>query len=230
MNEPSGAEAKPYAQASASSQASTAASSQSNQGDQNNITIPLYEEKISVGKKTVDAGQVRLRKIVKTEQVNQPLELRRETLVIDREPAGSQRAASVSGSASAGSASAKASESSSADGTAFSGPAFQEKEFVIQLKEEQPVVEKQVVHTGNIVARKDAQMSRQTVNREVRKEDIKLDKSGNMANVTIKGNLDAQASRDINEPAGAEPSSKFKDTQSDKDLNKSQDEQQQLPQ
>src|SRR2546423_15287435 len=52
-----------------------------------NTGIPLYEESLNVGKREVEAGSVRLRKIVRTETVSQPIELRHEELVIDREPA-----------------------------------------------------------------------------------------------------------------------------------------------
>src|SRR5689334_863121 len=82
--------------------------------------IPLYEESLAVGKRQVDQGSVRVKKIVKTETVNQPIQLRRETVVIEREPAGSQAS------------------SSSAD-------AFKEGETVIQLWREEPVVETRVV-------------------------------------------------------------------------------------
>ena len=44
-----------------------------------------------MGKRTVDAGQVRLRKIVRTEIVNQPVEVRHEDVVIERVAAGDVR-------------------------------------------------------------------------------------------------------------------------------------------
>src|SRR4051812_49256006 len=46
----------------------------------NELVIPLYEEKLNVGKQEVDAGTVHLRKKVLTETVNQPVELKQETL------------------------------------------------------------------------------------------------------------------------------------------------------
>lgn len=81
-----------------SSQAS--AQSQSSQAGQNEIVIPLHEEQVNVGKRTVDAGQVTIRKIIKTETVNQPIELRHETLVIDREGAGAEARSSAQSSQS----------------------------------------------------------------------------------------------------------------------------------
>ena len=35
--------------------------------------IPLYKESLAVGKRDVDAGSVRVKKVVKTETVNQPV-------------------------------------------------------------------------------------------------------------------------------------------------------------
>lgn len=49
-------------------------------------TIQLSEEKVKAGKREVEAGGVRLRKIFRTEPVNQPVELRREEIV-ERAPA-----------------------------------------------------------------------------------------------------------------------------------------------
>src|SRR4051812_27790295 len=63
----------------------TAQYQQTGQTETNNMVIPLYEESLNVGKREVEAGAVRLRKIVRTETVNQPVELRHEEVVIDRE-------------------------------------------------------------------------------------------------------------------------------------------------
>jgi len=116
------------------------------------VTIPLYEESVAVGKREVDAGTVTIRKVVKNETVNQPVELRRETISIDRHPA--------SGAAAA----------------ADQSKAFTEQQFTIQLKNEEPVVEKRVVQTGQVVASKKATTEQTTVQREIRKEDVAVDK------------------------------------------------------
>jgi uncharacterized protein (TIGR02271 family) len=54
-------------------------------GDQR--TMQLREEELDVGKREVQAGGYRLRKVVRTETVQRPVELRREELVIERVPA-----------------------------------------------------------------------------------------------------------------------------------------------
>src|SRR4051812_3863168 len=51
-------------------------------GGGNELVIPLYQESVNVGKREVEAGAVRLRKIVRTETVNQPVEIRHEDVVI----------------------------------------------------------------------------------------------------------------------------------------------------
>jgi stress response protein YsnF len=117
------------------------------------VVIPLYQETVAVGKREVDAGTVHIKKVVKTETVNQPVELRRESISIDREPA-----------------------SSTAQSAPEQGKAFQEQEFTIQLHREEPVIEKQVVQSGRIVAQKQAQTEQAIVKREVRREDVAIDK------------------------------------------------------
>ena len=39
---------------------------------------------LKIGKRTVDAGSVRLRKVIRTEIVNQPVEIRHEDVVVER--------------------------------------------------------------------------------------------------------------------------------------------------
>ena len=122
--------------------------------------IPLYKEDISVSKRTVDAGTVSVRKIVKTETVNQPVELRHEEIVIDRQPA-------------------------SASASAAPGEAFQEKDTVIHLTREEPVVEKRVSSSGQVVVKTRSASEQQNIQGQVRSEDVAVVKSGNAENVTI---------------------------------------------
>ncbi len=283
INESSGSE---WQQGSTRSQHSSntqysggqSSSQDSQQVSGNEVIIPLHEERLNVGKRTVDAGTVTIRKVVTSETVNQPIELRRETLVIDRESSGAQsgntqfqsststrqRQASsaninsqgnaeqsgagisadaqvgqAEGGVSVGAKESGAGISAQADfdqdepagaatssttttqrsstqfesspssqnqnfssGGQASGNAFQEQTYTIQLREEQPVVEKSVVQTGQVVARKNSQMQRQTVQREVRREDVRVDQGANAKNVQIRG--DIQGAKGFNEPSGAE--------------------------
>jgi len=122
--------------------------------------IPLYEESMAVGTRQVEQGQVRLKKVVKTETVNQPVQIRRESVTIERQPASGQSSAAPAN-------------------------AFQEGETVIQLWKEEPVVETRVVSAGQIVASRHSEVEQQNVQRELRKESIDVDKSGDSQNVTI---------------------------------------------
>ena len=112
-------------------------------------TIPLYEEEAKVGKRTVEAGGVRLRKVVRTETVQQPVELKREELEVERGPASGQQPA---------------------EGV------FEERDIYIPLRREEPVVEKQVHAREEVRARKTAEAEHETVSGQVRKEDVEVER------------------------------------------------------
>jgi len=162
--------------ASASTQASTSTSTQmpTSPGE---ISIPLYEEQLTVGTRTVESGSVRLRKQVTTETVNHPVQIRRETLVVEREAGASVGEAAK-------------------DGSGTFTP-FEQNEIVIKLHTEEPVVEKRVVPTGRIVAKTASNTEQVMVSREVRKENIDVEKIGNPQNVTISENVTARSSAAI---------------------------------
>jgi uncharacterized protein (TIGR02271 family) len=145
---------------------------ETSQASGNEVAIPLYEERVNVGKQEVPS-QVQLRKYTTTETVSVPVELRHEHVVIERSAGGS----------AAGSSSQ------------LQGEAFQDKSVSIQVQNEQPVIQKQTVQTGSVIARKDSDTQKINVQSQVRKEDVSIDKSGN-PNVEVRGN--------INEAAGAQ--------------------------
>jgi uncharacterized protein (TIGR02271 family) len=154
--------------------------------EQDEMVIPLYEERIHVGKEMVETGEVRLRKYVTTETVNHPLELRRETVVIERIPAGAQAQRMSSGT--------------------IPRDAFQEEELTIRLREEQPFIERETVVSGQVVARRQPQTERVNITREIRREHIEVDQTGERANVEFRG--------DIREAAGAgRPEREIQDNQ-----------------
>src|SRR5690242_1381421 len=132
------------------------------------MVVPLYEESINVGKREVETGQVRLKKIVKTETVNVPVQLRREEVVIDRDN-------NINGSAQ----------------NQVLAQRFQEQETTIPLKREEAVVEKEVKPTGQIVVQTRYAELQTNVQAEVRKEDIDIAKQGNAENVIIGQNVHA---------------------------------------
>lgn len=110
-------------------------------------TMALHEEQMRVGKREVSAGEVRLRKIVRTEVVNRPVELKREDVVVERVPANEARE---------------------------SERPFQGEEQVIPLRREEAVVEKENRIREGVRARKTASTERETVSEDLRKEDVEV--------------------------------------------------------
>jgi stress response protein YsnF len=161
-------------------QATQGKSSQEQTQSGSEIVIPLYQENVVVGKREVDAGTVHLRKVVHTETVNQPVELRHETLSINREAGEAQTAQAQNPE-----------------------KAFQEQEFTIQLRREEPVIDLQVVQSGRVVAQKQEQPQSTTVQRQVRREEIAVDK-GNAQNVTVSENVGAAGNVGAASSPGAE--------------------------
>ncbi len=117
------------------------------------IEVALTEEQVHVGKRTVDAGQVRLRKIVRTEVVNQPVEIRHEDVVIERVSADQVHA-----------------------GTDTSD--FTEQTIDVPLTREEVVVSKDAHVTGAVRLHKTEGVEQQQVSETVRKEDVEVVRDG----------------------------------------------------
>lgn len=118
-------------------------------------SVRLHEEELIVGKRQVEAGGVRLRKIVRTETVNQPVELKHEEIVIERVPGGGQGGGSQPGD-----------------------KAFQGEEVYVPLRREEAVVQKESRVREEVRVSKKSQTERQTVSGEVRKEDVEIEEQG----------------------------------------------------
>lgn len=119
-------------------------------------TMPLAEEHLEVGKRQVEAGGVRLRKIVRTETVNQPVELRREEIKIERVPG---------------------------QGAQPSGKTFAGEDVYIPLRREEAVVQKEGVVREQVRVHKTASTDRQNVSEQVRKEDVEIEESGDASRI-----------------------------------------------
>jgi uncharacterized protein (TIGR02271 family) len=120
--------------------------------------VQLSEEQLKVGKRQVEAGGVRLRKIIRTETVNQPVTLQREELVVERVPASEARGAAES--------------------------AFQQDEIYVPLRREEAVVQKEARVREEVRVRKDARQEQQTVTEQVRREDVEIERQGEAREVT----------------------------------------------
>lgn len=116
-------------------------------GDQQRVK--LSEEELQVGKREVAAGQVRLRKVVKTERQEVPVDLRREEIQIERTPA---------------------------TGADVPSDAFQEKEVSVTATREEPVVAKEAHVTGEVQVGKTTETETRPVGGEVHKEDVEVEK------------------------------------------------------
>jgi uncharacterized protein (TIGR02271 family) len=104
------------------------------------IEVPLSEEELKVGKRKVGAGEIRVRKKVTTEQVNVPVELKREDAVIERIAASETRSTGKE--------------------------PFQEERIEVPLSREEPIVEKQTRVTGGVRIRKTEGVGQESVRRE----------------------------------------------------------------
>jgi uncharacterized protein (TIGR02271 family) len=124
-------------------------------GDEIAAEMPLSEEEVKVGKRTVRAGEVNLQKKVSTEQVNVPVELKREDVVIERVPAHETEPAGKE--------------------------PFQEERVEVPLSREEPVVEKETRVTGGVRVRKTEGTERETIQESVRREDVEIDESGKIS-------------------------------------------------
>ena len=110
------------------------------------------EEQLRVGTASEEAGRVRLRKYVVTENVQQTVPVQREEVRIEREPITGDNV-----------------------GDAMDGPAISEEEHEVVLHEERPVVEKQAVPVERVRLDKETVTDQAQVSEEVRKEHIDVD-------------------------------------------------------
>ena len=124
------------------------------------IEVALQEEQMRVGKRSVESGGVRLRKIIRTETVHTPVELRREEVVVERVAAADLRPGDL-----------KAAD-------------FKEQDINVTLHREEAVVAKETVVTGAVRLRKTAQTETQTGSDTVRKEDVEVVREAKTSELT----------------------------------------------
>ncbi|WP_030208043.1 DUF2382 domain-containing protein, partial [Streptomyces bikiniensis] len=110
------------------------------------------EEQMHVGVERTEAGRVRLRKYVVTEEVQQTVPVSHEEVRIEREPITDANR-----------------------DEALSGPEISEAEHEVILHEERPVVETRTVPVERVSLKADEVVEEQTVSGEVRKEEIEVE-------------------------------------------------------
>lgn len=120
------------------------------------VDIPLMEESLDVEKRDRNLGEVRLRKVVRTETVNQPLDLQREDVIVERVAGGNARPGE---------------------------DAFTEQVVSIPIREEEAVINKNVENTGSVQARKVVGSEHESVQETVRKEDVEVERTDDLDRV-----------------------------------------------
>ena len=110
-------------------------------------SVVRSEEELRVGKREVEGGSARLRKWVETEPVETDVELRRETVRVERETLDRP----------------------------VSGATIGEETVDVTLTSEEAVVDKTVVAKERVGLEKDVEVERDTVRGEVRKERVEIE-------------------------------------------------------
>ena len=112
--------------------------------------IPIIEEQINVGKRTVERGAVRVRSYVIETPVEEQVRLRDETVTVERRPV---------------------------DRPAGDIPpdAFRERTIEVTETDEEPVVEKAARIREEVVIRKEAEERAQTISDTVRRTEVEID-------------------------------------------------------
>jgi len=123
--------------------------------DQNSMKVPVYEEQLNVGKRQSELGEVQIHKTVNQEQVNVPVELRREEVSVNQVDVNNRPL-------SAGEV----------------DQAFQEGTIRVPVRGEEAVVNKQAVVTGEVDVNKTVRAEQQTISDTVRREQVNVDDSG----------------------------------------------------
>ena len=116
-------------------------------GRKGEASVTRSEEELEVGKREVEAGQLRLRKWVETEPAHVDVDLERETARVTREPVDEP----------------------------VSDAEIGEEEVEVPLRAEKAVTQKRTVAKEQIGLEKDVETERETVGDEVRKERVEVE-------------------------------------------------------
>lgn len=135
--------------------------------------VTLSEERLNVGTEEREAGHVRLRKHVTTEEEQVTVPVQKEKLVVEREPVEGRSTGRIDDSA--------------------------HQDETITLREERPVVDKETVDVEKVRVGKETVTEQETVSGTVRKEhaDIEGDADANVAGRSGKGDRVEDADRAV---------------------------------
>ena len=122
-------------------------------------SIKLKDEELRVGKREIEAGGVRLRKVIRTEVVNKPVELKREEIVVERVPASDRTTTED----------------------------FSEDEIYVPLRREEAVVAKEARVREEVRIGKRHETEQQTISDTVRHEDVEIEKEASDSRLDATG-------------------------------------------
>jgi uncharacterized protein (TIGR02271 family) len=120
----------------------------------NESTITRSEEELAIGRREQRAGEVDIHKRVETEHVRESIPTRREEVIVERRPIE--------------------------DASMSTSPRIEEDEVRIPVNEEELVVEKRTVPKEEIVVRKQERTENETVEADLRRERIDIDREGDV--------------------------------------------------
>lgn len=135
-----------------SGQGATATAMSSERVSGGDEVIPVAEEHLTVGKRDVSHGRVRVRSYVVEKPVSEQVSLRQEHVDVERRP--------VSGTTQAGS---------------ISGDPFQERTIEVEERGEEAVVSKEARVVEEVVVRKDAEQRTETISDTVRRTEVDVE-------------------------------------------------------
>jgi uncharacterized protein (TIGR02271 family) len=125
--------------------------------------VTRSEEELSVGTRTVSAGEVAVHKTVETEHVREQVPVMREEVTVERRPVDEVRADAAEIGA---------------------------QEVRVPLQREEAVAEKRAVVKEEIVVRKEAVRDTETVEADLRKERVQVDDTSRSADRVADGTTD----------------------------------------
>jgi uncharacterized protein (TIGR02271 family) len=133
-------------------------------GDQR---LTLHEEQLSVGKQQVQQGEVELHKRVETEHVTEQVPLAREEVTIERRPLSADAAANAQ--------------------------IGENQEIRVPVMREEAVVEKRAVAKEQVIVRKRAVTENQTVEADLRREELTVDRDVSRGTMGTAGTMGGSA-------------------------------------
>jgi len=125
------------------------------------LRVPVAEERLTVGKRAVDRGEVAIRKTLTEEEQTVPVTLTHEEIRVE--------------------------ERAITDRPAIGTDLFQEETIRVALRGEEAVVAKETVITGEVVIEKDAVSEERQITDTVRKQRVDVDRSTITETTTTRG-------------------------------------------